>query len=234
MKKWLIVIWIACLLTGAGAGKTQVLAANPNEGFMSVEEACMTGEQLVTVFHEIVMEGAEDQFFGVWIYPVLIEWRTVLEEIGSFMGIGSSSAKVDSEQANITVLVNGTKKNAVFEIVIFEDIEVYPVIDVYSKFSLTLSLYNSGFGAALLLINSGAIIALFILVLIRTKSPKSGNGERVNEAIDQTIANIIKNEEMVDNCELVAVIATAIAASEGREEPDELIVRSVRARGSRK
>ena len=51
----------------------------------------------------------------------------------------------------------------------------------------------------------------------------------VNEtAVDNTIAQIIEKEELSDDLELVAVIAAAIAASEGAASTDGFVVRSIR------
>ena len=52
-----------------------------------------------------------------------------------------------------------------------------------------------------------------------------------SESIDNTIAQIVEKEESVDvsdDLELVAVIAAAIAASEGAASTDGFVVRSIR------
>jgi len=49
------------------------------------------------------------------------------------------------------------------------------------------------------------------------------------DAVDNTIAQIIEKEELGDDLELVAVIAAAIAASEGTGT-DDFVVRSIRRR----
>ena len=54
-----------------------------------------------------------------------------------------------------------------------------------------------------------------------------------SEAVDNTIAQIIEKEEsqnLADDCELVAVIAAAIAAYEGSVSTDGFVVRSIRKR----
>ena len=56
------------------------------------------------------------------------------------------------------------------------------------------------------------------------------------ESIDNTIAQIVEMEEVdaADDLELVAVIAAAIAASEGAASTDGFVVRSVRKVNRRK
>ena len=53
-------------------------------------------------------------------------------------------------------------------------------------------------------------------------------------AVDNTIAQIIENEELSDDTELVAVIAAAIAASEGAASTDGVVIRSIRRASTNK
>ena len=48
------------------------------------------------------------------------------------------------------------------------------------------------------------------------------------KAVDNTIAQIIEKEELSDDLELVAVIAAAVAASQGASSTDGFVVRSIR------
>ena len=63
----------------------------------------------------------------------------------------------------------------------------------------------------------------------RRKAAKAEDKNLANEAIDNTISQIAEKEEseLVDDCELVAVIAAAIAASTGTST-DGFVVRSIR------
>ena len=64
--------------------------------------------------------------------------------------------------------------------------------------------------------------------LSRQKAEKKSIQE---EAVDNTIAQIIeKEEQQEDDCELAAVIAAAIAAYEGSASADGFVVRSIRKR----
>ena len=57
------------------------------------------------------------------------------------------------------------------------------------------------------------------------------NATNTSAAVDNTIAQIIENEELSDDTELVAVIAAAIAAAEGTST-DGFVVRSIKRRKS--
>jgi hypothetical protein len=94
----------------------------------------------------------------------------------------------------------------------------------------------------------GAVIVLAILILAmlityyvnikpNLKVNTSGKTTYDNGSVDHVIAQIVENEEdeLISDCELVAVITAAIYASMGDAVPaDGLIVRSIRKAGSRK
>ena len=62
---------------------------------------------------------------------------------------------------------------------------------------------------------------------------KKSKAEEKAEAVDNTIAQIIEKEELSDDLELVAVIAAAIAASEGAASTDGFVVRSIKRAGNK-
>ncbi len=78
------------------------------------------------------------------------------------------------------------------------------------------------------------IISLFKFIpLIQEKAAqrKAGKTGAGQESIDSTIAQIVEKEDgadLSDDLELVAVIAAAIAASEGAASTDGFVVRSIR------
>ena len=79
-----------------------------------------------------------------------------------------------------------------------------------------------------LLISSFGLISKFEQMMKNKKKAKE-EAKDVNEtAVDNTIAQIIEKEELSDDLELVAVIAAAIAASEGAASADGFVVRSIR------
>lgn len=94
----------------------------------------------------------------------------------------------------------------------------------------------------------GVVIALAIIVLIMIATyfvnikPKlmdntSENSVKENSSVDNTIAKIVEyeEEELISDCELVAVITAAIYASMGDAVPAEgLVVRSIRKSSSKR
>ena len=59
-------------------------------------------------------------------------------------------------------------------------------------------------------------------------SKKDKKEESKANSVDNTIAQIIESEELADDTELVAVIAAAIAAYEGKTSTDGFVVRSIK------
>ncbi|MCL2052573.1 MAG: hypothetical protein FWG91_12720 [Lachnospiraceae bacterium] len=189
MKKFLLVSSIIAVLFGVICSQ-KVNAAEPDGNFLSVEEAIRIGNSFVDDFNQIVKDGAIEQYYGTWAYDFLLDWSNVLNEIGTFYGIKSTTATVDSEKAVIKILVHGTKRLAVIDFVLY--LEEVPEVNVYSKFSMTKWLVDSGVGAFLLILNTAAVVALFILVLRR---PKALAKLPCSQMIDDTIAHIIRSEE---------------------------------------
>lgn len=86
----------------------------------------------------------------------------------------------------------------------------------------------------------GTVFAVLILIMFiisgfkiiyniqNAGAKKKTSKEIKEEAVDQTIAQIIEKEELSDDLELVAVISAAIAAYEGSASTEGFVVRSIR------
>ncbi len=77
------------------------------------------------------------------------------------------------------------------------------------------------------------VIYLFPVVLGTGEKKNKKKTEQVTteQSIENTITQIVANEEQENDAELVAVIAAAIAAYEGSTSTDGFQVRSIRKRG---
>lgn len=80
------------------------------------------------------------------------------------------------------------------------------------------------------------VISLFKIIPYLQNKYASGNAS--SEAVDNAVAQIMEQEEaeeeLVNDCELVAVITAAIYASMGSDVPaDGLVVRSIRRAGKK-
>jgi len=190
MKNCVLGVCVVLFLVFSNLSSMGVNAASPSN--LTEEEAISIGKDITNDFTEIVKEGAVEEFFGSFVYERLLEWRDILDELGFYYGIMDVKATVDSEKADIVVKVDGSKRIGVIEYSLFFDQEQLPEIKAYSKFSLAKWLNYTGIGAFLTIFNTIAVVILFILYLNNQKSLPVA--ER-NQAIDDTIARIIHNEE---------------------------------------
>lgn len=97
------------------------------------------------------------------------------------------------------------------------------------------------------LLGMGTVFMVLILIMliimafgIIPKIEKSIAGKKAkknvstDKAVDNTIAQIVEKEELSDDTELVAVIAAAIAASQGAAGTDGFVVRSIKRANTNK
>uniref|UniRef100_UPI004055FF7B OadG family transporter subunit n=1 Tax=Acetatifactor sp. TaxID=1872090 RepID=UPI004055FF7B len=176
---------------------------------------------------------------GFAFLTAIESFDSALDEIGSVVSIGDTTAEIDDDQIIVYVDVVGELKNAEAEIIISNDMfrivesaALNPVStfgDLMGKAALNTLI---GMGTVfLVLILISLIISCFALIpKIQAKLSKKKEEPKQN-GIDNAVAQIATLEENVgesDDLELVAVIAAAIAAYEGSASPDDFVVRSIR------
>ncbi|MBQ7360393.1 MAG: OadG family protein [Lachnospiraceae bacterium] len=172
----------------------------------------------------------------------ITSFNSALETIGELQEIGEPTVKITDEDITVTVPVVGSLKTAKAEFIYSNDIfltleaaALNPEATMGDKMVQAALNTLIGMGTVfVVLILISAIISAFSLISKLEGSLKGEKKEKpaeknVNEvAMDNTIAQIIEKEELSDDLELVAVIAAAIAASEGHTSTDGFVVRSIR------
>lgn len=194
-----------------------------------------TLEELEFVFENqygILVEGAA-------VNPALDSFASAIEEIGEITEVGEATAEIDGKEIIVHVQVTGEKKNAEAEIILSNDMftvlqsaalnPVSSMGDLMGKAAMNTLLGMGTVFAVLLLII--CVISLFGLIpKIQDKLAKKNKVD--STGIDNAVAQIVVQEESAveatDDLELVAVIAAAIAASEGATSTDGFVVRSIR------
>lgn len=172
----------------------------------------------------------------------ITSFNSALKTIGEVQEIGEPTVKITDEDITVTVPVVGSLKTAKAEFIYSNDIfltleaaALNPEATLGDK--MTQAALNTliGMGTVfVVLILISAIISCFGLISKLEAKMKGEKKEKevernVNEvAMDNTIAQIIEKEELSDDLELIAVIAAAIAASEGQTSTDGFVVRSIR------
>lgn len=162
-------------------------------------------------------------------------------EIGGPGQVVDSTAVIDDDQIIVTVNIQGTKAPATAEIVVSNDMfytlesaslnKVSSMSDSMGKAGMNTLLGMGSVFIVLILIS--LIISCFNVIpkLQKMFEKKPQEQEVASTGIDKAVAQIAQQEESAeDDLELIAVIAAAIAASEGAASTDGFVVRSIRRR----
>lgn len=167
----------------------------------------------------------------------LDSFAATYDEIGGYGEIKGAEAKIDGKQIVVNVSVEGPAKNATAEIVFSNDSflelqaaslnQVSTMKDSMVKAALNTVLGMGTVFAVLILIS--LIISCFgIFSKVQTGTAKADKGAVAAKTVAQPVVQA--SEELSDDLELVAVIAAAIAASEGAASTDGFVVRSIKRR----
>ena len=233
MKKLLAILgMVTCMagLTACGqtATETQLLPET-----QAIEE----GKYIVESLNQMYLQGVtENEVEDAIAADALKSWIAAQEEMGDYVGVLETSADISAEEAVISIVVDGTSHDATVEIVVDKDLNLTSVtttvIKTFGEMMINAALNTLiGMGTVfVVLILISLLISLFGIIP-KIQASMSKKKENVQEkAVDNAVAQIIENEEQSDNLELVAVIAAAIAASEGAASTDGYVVRSIRRR----
>lgn len=243
MKKILLVLgMITCILGLTACGsKAEDAVINAK---ISQEEAIVYADQLVEGMNSVVQQGAEAQYESDDVLTKAFEsWKGAAEDMGSYQGILDHEVEIGEKSTVINVVVDGTIRDAKVEIILDKDLQLSSITtNVIYSFgeSMEKAALNTVIGMGtvfIVLILISAIISAFIFIpkLQAAFSKKEKNVEEVKkEAVENTIAQIAESEELTDDLELVAVIAAAVAASEGMTSTDGFVVRSIRRANTNK
>lgn len=171
----------------------------------------------------------------------LDSFAATYEEIGGHGEITGAQAKIDDDQIIVNVSVEGPVKNATAEIVFTNDrflvLEAASLNQVNSMGDL---MAKAGLNT---LLGMGTVFAVLILICliiscfgIIPKIQAAKSGKKADNKVSADTGNRIaaspvqESDDVSDDLELVAVIAAAIAASEGAASTDGFVVRSIRRR----
>lgn len=171
----------------------------------------------------------------------LDSFSAAYEEIGGTGEITGSTADIDGDQIIINVSIKGPQQDAQAEVVLSNDFffklesaslnKTSTMGDLMIKAALNTVLGMGSVFAVLILIS--LIISSFgIVSKVQAKSADKKRAQAAQSAADAQAAPVSaqEDEELADDHELVAVIAAAIAASEGAASTDGFVVRSIRRR----
>jgi len=182
---------------------------------------------------------------GYGFSQAIESFHSAKSSVGLITGTNGTSAVLNGDQIIVEVQVTGEKKNAVAEIIFSND----QFLVVESAALNPISSMGELMARAALntLIGMGTVFVVLILISLiisgfkiisklqenADKKKAAQKGEESATGVEHAVAQIEEleaAEEETDDCELIAVIAAAIAASEGAASTDGFVVRSIRRR----
>ena len=235
---------IACILglTACGSEKT----VQTSNDLFTKEDVVTYVEQTCNELNAGCVQATamgEDGMAYIESDPFMKTWADNLDELGDFVGVIDGETEVTFSEENVvaTVQIQGSKeykddkqRTATVEFIISND-GMLENVTVNMNYDMSELMTNAALNTLLgmgtvfiVLILISLIIACFNFIpKIQEAFAKKSKKEDVKaEAVDNTIAQIVEKEE-ADDLELIAVIAAAIAASEGATSTDGFVVRSI-------
>ena len=176
----------------------------------------------------------------------LENYKLAIEDLGSYAGVDTASYVENDDLLEISAVIKGTAidpkgnpRTANVKIEVSpKDGKVNSIltnVNYTTQELMTNAALNTVLGMGtvfVVLIILMAIISLFKVINNLENRAANKNRESAVKAdsVDRAVAQIEKNEQALDDTELIAVIAAAIAASEGAASADGYVVRSIRRR----
>lgn len=230
-----------------------VRAAGAYDG-LTQEQAIQYGQQLVQGIAELEAEGQTAEYEDGAVFTAAFEsWEKAMETLGSFQGFSGESTAVitdDSLTMNIGILGENGRTGTVT--IAADATGSYTSIQLSADETFAEKMEHAALNTVL-----GMGMAFFVLILIALvikfvfppiaalgrKSEEKKSASAAGKASAGTAAAATAAApsaaataaapESADDGELIAVIAAAIAASEGRTTTDGFVVRSIRRAGRR-
>lgn len=245
MKKRLLVLgMIACLL-GLTACGSETASVMSDEELAAVEVA----DTYVNQIGAIVVSGMADQYAAQYeeLGPIFANWESGSEDLGAVTSIDNHTVKFDGKEVIVNTEVTGTEldpdgnvRKADIELIYTAKDYTITSLSVNVKYTFAELMEKAGLNTLLgmgtvfcILILISLIISLFGFIpkIQAAFAKKETKAVETETAVDNTIAQIIENEELSDDTEIIAVISAAIAAYEaenGYVSADGVVIRSIR------
>lgn len=242
MKKLLLIFgMITCILSMGACGNGQ--NAEYERTDITEAEAIDAGEQVVQMLIAFCSEEYKDYRVQLEkespVYAAAFKsWESAQADMGEYIGIIDVAADLDEDGVIINVKLDGSDHDAVLEIILDDNL-AETSITTNVEYSFGELMKKAGLNTIL---GMGTVFVVLILISLIIScfnyipkiqaafTKKQPQEEKAAVTVENTIAQIVEKEEQTDDLELIAVIAAAIAASEGAVSTDGFVVRSIRKR----
>ena len=240
MKKFLLVLgMITCMLGLTACGQE---AKDYSADYQITDDMVVSYvEQEISGFESIIDQGAQAYIAEDAVMSNAVAgWESALADMGDYQSIGNVTYIVDEDGImTIDAEIKGTTRDADIRF-----IREYSVTEGFKATSVTTT-PRFTFGETMTkaglntLMGMGTVFAVLILIaaliscfnfIPKIQAAFSKKEEEAEVAAENAVAQIVENEAVQeeDDLELIAVIAAAIAASEGASSTDGYVVRSIR------
>ena len=240
MKKFLLVLGMITCMAGLTACGQE--AKDYSADYQITEDMVVSYvEQEISGFESIVDQGAQAYIADDAVMSNAVAgWESALADMGDYQSIGNVTYIVDEEGVmTIDAEIKASKRDADIEFIL-----EYSVTEGFAATSVTTTprftfgelMTKAGLNT---LMGMGTVFAVLILIAVliscfnlipKIQAAFSKKDKKAEAAADNAVAQIVENEAVQeeDDLELIAVIAAAIAASEGASSTDGYVVRSIR------
>lgn len=190
----------------------------------------------------VLLNTKKFEFDGYAFLTGMESFDSALKATGDIVSVGdvgTATAEIDGKQIIVHVPIDGENKDAEAEVIFsndmflkMESVALNPIStmgDLMERAALN-TLIGMGTVFIVLILISLIISCFAFIPKIQAKLSKKEDNTKT-AGVDNALARIVTQEETgTDDLELVAVIAAAIAASEGAASTDGFVVRSIRKR----
>ena len=245
MKKWLIttLLVIACVFNLVACGSSDNSTASSEVELTQEQQQQWydSASQFVLSMNDAVQTGqAEAQMDDPVYGPAFSSWENALVDIGEIQGIEGKSCSFTKKEGMVTVTVKGSKHDADVVFTMASSDQGYSVTGITTNvvYSMNEKIQQAAMNTLLGMGTTFAVLILLALVIAlfgkivggasNKTSTKSSAAVQAAPAPAAAAPVIEEAEELTDDMELVAVIAAAVAAFEGKQSTDGFVVRSIR------
>ena len=258
MKKFLLILgMVTCLLgaTACGEAETVAEASITMDDAMQIATAYVELINDFAVNNVNIEENADaiEQYYGISAKAAadaVENFGIALEDLGQYEGIESVSFTEEDKELTINATIlgsnvnpKGEKRSAEVIITLILPKGTFDSMLTNVNYTFTEMMTNAALNTIL---GIGTVFAVLVILMViiscfkfvniaeqnaaKKKAEKASAAKANAESVDNAVAQIAANEEAQDDTELIAVIAAAIAASEGASSSDGYVVRSIRRR----
>ena len=234
MKKLLLVLgMITCMLGLTACAATK----EPVEDYGITEDmAAQYASGLIGSMNEIVLTGQEAQYASDEVITSALEnYKTALADMGDYQSVLETTVTYNKDIV-INTVVQGSLRQANVEIMLDAEALVPISISTNVIYSFGEMMTKAALNT---LMGMGTVFVVLIIIIILISSFSLINKMQKKEEVKQPApkpapAPVVEaapaEQDLSGDLELVAVIAAAIAAYEGKASADGYVVRSLRKR----